>query len=603
MHAVAASMARGHGSPAEACAEAAARVDSGSGLAFALVYLLDEQARPVLAGAMGVGDDLGSDAATWPLDAAARAECAVAVPLANGGWPDGAREALVAAVREPGGERPLGYLVAGVDGDDDGRVFVELLAALIAVGIAGAREAEPPKHEFLAMLAHELRNPLAPIRSGLDMLAMDAAGDQRETVDLMTSQVQHLVRLVDDLLDLSRVMGGKVELRREPVELAAVVKRSAAVVQPLLDERGHELAISLPPEPVKLDADPVRLGQVVENLLGNAAKFTEPGGRIDLALQANDGETTLTVSDSGIGIEPELLPRVFDLFAQSTRSLDRSLGGLGVGLTLVRQVVEAHGGEVSACSDGPGRGSTFEVRLPWDPAPEDAGAREPEAADPPARRVLIVDDNGSAVRMLAMLIERLGDHQVTTAEDGAEGLETILAEHPDVVLLDIGLPGLDGFQVARAVRQHPELDDVLLVAMTGYGREEDQQRSAQAGFDEHLVKPIAMEQVQAVLAHDKLAGRRPGSSDRAQAAPEPETPAPAAPETPAPETPAKPVDLRKMRHDLANSADVLQLFERLLEERQDDPEFLRTTAEGLRREVASLIETVEAVRALVRKEE
>ncbi len=458
--------------------------------------------------------------------------------------------------------------------------------------LARLRNEERRKDEFAAMLAHELRNPLAPIQSGLDILALEMDARHHDTLELMKGQVAHLVRLVDDLLDLSRLRGGNVALRPEPVELSALVRRSVAAVRPFIDSRRHELAVSLPAQPVWFEGDAVRLAQVLENLLNNAAKYTEPGGRIELSARADERNITITVTDSGIGIEPELLPRVFDVFAQSTRSLDRALGGLGVGLALVRQVVEGHAGEVTAASDGHGRGSRFVVRLPrtaaTPPQADDSPEEDPASQPAPGRHVLIVDDNGAAVEMLAMLLRKLGDHRVETAADGHAGLARIRADHPDLVLLDIGLPGMDGYQVARAVREHRELDDVLLVAMTGYDRPEDRRRSREAGFDEHLVKPVSLDQVRAILTHPKLTG-------------EPGEPAATADTVPAPPQEAGPAaagSLRKIRHDLANSADVLQLFARLLAESRDDAEFVRRAAEGLQREVMAILDKLEAVRRL-----
>ncbi len=460
--------------------------------------------------------------------------------------------------------------------------------------LARLRYEERRKDEFAAMLAHELRNPLAPIQSGLDILALEVDARHHDTLELMKDQVAHLVRLVDDLLDLSRLRGGNVALRLEPVELSALVQRSVAAVRPFIDSRHHELAVALPAEPVWFQGDAVRLAQVLENLLNNAAKYTEPGGRIELSAEASECDILITVADSGIGIEPELLPRVFDMFAQSTRSLDRALGGLGVGLTLVRQVVEGHAGQVSAASDGRGRGSRFVVRLPRKaaappaadrPLEEDAASR---ARPAPRRHVLIVDDNSAAAEMLAMLLQKLGDHRVDTAADGHSGLARIRADHPDLVLLDIGLPGMDGYQVARAVREHPELDDVLLVAMTGYDRPEDRRRSKEAGFDEHLVKPVSLEQVLGALAHPKL------TEERREPAATTDVAAPLSQDAGAPAAGS----LRKIRHDLANSADVLQLFARLLGESKDDAEFVRRTAEGLQREVLAILEKLEAIRRL-----
>jgi PAS domain S-box-containing protein len=356
-----------------------------------------------------------------------------------------------------------------------------------------ARESEKLKDEFLAMLAHELRNPLAPIRSGLELLGMEGGADP-EVVGLIQEQVQHVVRLVDDLLDVSRIVRGKIELRKEPVEISMIVDRSLEVIEAQIDSQQHEIRVSMPDEPVWLNADPVRLAQVIENLLGNAVKYTLQG-RIDLEIVREGDELVITVRDSGMGIEPEFVGRVFDLFAQSTRSLDRAQGGLGIGLTLVRRLVEMHDGTVSAHSQGLGHGSTFTVRLPITEPRKLPGVAESTLPDTGSRRVLVVDDNIGAAKMLAALISRLGDHKVETAHDGPTALEKIDGLKPDIVLLDIGLPGMDGYRVARAIRERAECRRTLLVALTGYGQEEDRRKSRDAGFDVHLVKPAPFDQI------------------------------------------------------------------------------------------------------------
>jgi CheY-like chemotaxis protein len=365
------------------------------------------------------------------------------------------------------------------------------------------RAADRRKDEFLAMLAHELRNPLAPIKSGLDLLRM--SGSDPEVVGLMGGQVEHLVRLVDDLLDVSRILRGRVELRRRTVELKAVVERAVETVRPMLRAEGQELSVSLPDDPVRLDADPVRLTQVVSNLLNNASKYTEPGGRIALSAERAGGEAVVRVTDTGIGIDPDLLPHVFGLFTQSKRTIDRSQGGLGIGLTVVKSLVEMHGGSVSVRSDGPGKGSEFTVRLPAIDTPAESG--EDGVRDCPAvdgRRILVVDDNVPGARLLGRLLEKLGRHEIRTVHDGEAALEAAEAFRPDLILLDIGLPKLDGYEVARRLRQRPRFDGTLLVALTGYGTEEDRRKSIEAGFDEHVTKPPGVDLLRKVLAHPKL---------------------------------------------------------------------------------------------------
>ncbi|HEX6986164.1 MAG TPA: PAS domain S-box protein, partial [Planctomycetaceae bacterium] len=313
------------------------------------------------------------------------------------------------------------------------------------------RDADRRKDEFLAMLAHELRNPLAPIRSGLDLLRME--GVDSETVEIMSEQVGHVVRLVDDLLDVSRILRNKVDLKRTPVELAEVVRRAAETVRPMTEAEGQAFSVSLPDEPVWLDADPVRLAQVLSNLLTNASKYTEPGGRITLTAERRGGEAVIRVADTGIGIDPDLLPHIFELFTQSERSIDRSQGGLGIGLTVVKSLVEMHGGTVTARSDGPGRGSEFAVRLPTIESPTPAaagGAPHDPASD--ALRILVVDDNVPAATLLSRILSKLGGYDVRSAYDGAAALEAAERLRPDLIFLDIGLPKLDGYEVARRLR-------------------------------------------------------------------------------------------------------------------------------------------------------
>jgi signal transduction histidine kinase/ActR/RegA family two-component response regulator len=386
-------------------------------------------------------------------------------------------------------------MFAGIVRDISQRKRIEVENARLYTEI---KEGERRKDEFLAMLAHELRNPLAPLRNGLDLLAMEGcdAATAAWVRGMMSQQVEHMVRLVDDLLDVSRIMRGKIQLRKERVQLADIVARGVETARPLIEQQKHQLTVSLPPQPVWLEADSVRLSQVVANLLNNAAKYSDKPGHITLSAVREGDEAVLRVLDDGIGMEAELLPRVFDLFTQADRSVARSQGGLGIGLTLARSLVERHGGSVQARSEGPGKGSELIVRLPAlreQPAVRggrqaDGLAGQPAAA--PQRRVLIVDDNADAARTFAE-IASLWKHDVRVAHDGAAALEMANAYHPDVVLLDIGLPGMSGYQVARQLRLQPEFAHTLLVAVTGYGQEEDRRRSREAGFNHHLVKPVA----------------------------------------------------------------------------------------------------------------
>ncbi len=393
--------------------------------------------------------------------------------------------------------------------------FAAELARRAATAIENAqlykevREADRRKEEFLAILAHELRNPLAPIRNALEIMRLPGT-DAPTTAwarDMMERQVHHLVRLVDDLLDLSRVLRGKIELRKEWVTLATVVARAVETSQPVIDARGHELTVSVEAEPVLLEADPVRLAQVVSNLLTNAAKYTERGGKIWLTARREGDEVVIRVRDTGIGIAPDMLPQVFGMFVQAKSASSLAQGGLGIGLTLVKTLAEMHGGRVEAHSGGPGRGSEFVVRLrPARPVTE--GGEKAEAgkvAAPVRRRVLVVDDHADAANTLAALL-RLGGHEVRVVHDGPAALAAAAGERPDVIFLDIGMPGMDGYEVCRQLRRTPGLEDVLVVALTGWGQEEDRRRTREAGFDLHLVKPPEPDTIYEVLRHPRLSG-------------------------------------------------------------------------------------------------
>lgn len=358
------------------------------------------------------------------------------------------------------------------------------------------RDANRRKDEFLATLAHELRNPLAPIRNVLQVLKLPQldATIAQESRDVMERQVEHMVRLVDDLLDASRVMRGKIELRREPVELATIVARAVETAKSLIEAQGHRLDIALPADSLRLDADQVRLAQVLGNLLTNSAKYTQPNGQIKLSAQRDGKQAVVRIRDNGIGIAPDMLPHIFELFVQADHSSSRAQGGLGIGLTIVKNLVELHGGSVSAQSEGLGKGSEFEIRLPLAPAirheaPGFQAPPRPETASATGHRLLVVDDNKDAALSLAMLL-RLGGHEVQIAHDGISALELARSYGPQLVFLDIGMPGMDGYEVARRMRQQPGLENVVLAALTGWGQEQDRRRTAEAGFDHHLVKPI-----------------------------------------------------------------------------------------------------------------
>jgi PAS domain S-box-containing protein len=365
------------------------------------------------------------------------------------------------------------------------------------------KEADRRKDEFLAMLAHELRNPLAPIRNAAQVLKLIGPADpsQQRAREIIERQTQHLTRLVDDLLDVSRITRGKITLTHEPLDLAAVIYSAVETNRPLIGERRHQLTVVVPPQPLRVEGDQTRLVQVVGNLLHNATKYTDEGGSIWLEAAREGGAAVVRVRDNGMGMSADLLPHVFDLFTQADRSLDRSQGGLGIGLTLVRQLVELHGGRVEARSDGPGRGSEFVVRLPLSaagvaPAEESAAGRVATSAR--ALKVLIVEDNLDSAEMLAFVLE-LGGHDVRAAHNGAEALEAARAFAPQVVLCDIGLPGMNGYEVAARLRQRAESQRTVLIALTGYGQEEDRRRAKAAGFDYHLTKPVEPEALTALL--------------------------------------------------------------------------------------------------------
>ena len=367
------------------------------------------------------------------------------------------------------------------------------------------RDADRRKDEFLATLAHELRNPLAPIRNSLQILKMprvDAATAQ-QVKEMMERQVHVLVRLVDDLLDVARVMRGKIELRKEPVDLATVVARAVESVHPLIELQGHRLNVSVSRESLLVNADPVRLAQVVSNLLTNSAKYTEANGNIWISAGREGSEAVLRVRDDGIGIAPDLLPHVFELFMQADHSSTRAQGGLGIGLTLAKNLTQMHDGTMEARSGGLGKGSEFAVRLPLvaQQGAEALGKVDDEPThEPPSsgHRLLVVDDNKDAAVSLATLL-RLQGHEVRIAHDGPTAVALASSFLPNMVFLDLGMPDMDGYEVARLMRQQPGLETVVLTALTGWAQDEDRRRTAAAGFDHHLVKPPEPKTLDSVL--------------------------------------------------------------------------------------------------------
>jgi PAS domain S-box-containing protein len=386
------------------------------------------------------------------------------------------------------------YRVVGIIDD-----FTDRKLAEEALKVADRR-----KDEFLATLAHELRNPLAPIQNGLQIMRL--AGDDHIAVEqaraMMERQMQHFVRLVNDLLDLSRINTGKMELHRKRIELADVVQSALETSDPLIKELDHELIVTVPDGPLYVDADKTRLVQVLCNLLTNAAKFSERGGRIWLTAEQQGSEAVVSVRDTGVGIPPQMLPKVFEVFTQVDRSLEKSHGGLGIGLSIVRRLVEMHGGIVEAKSEGPGTGSEFIIRLPVVLSlvqGEEHDGDKPKPARPAAeRRILVVDDNEDSARSLAMLLELMGN-EVRIAHDGLEALAAAAAYRPDLMLLDLGMPRLNGYDACRRIREQPWGKGMLIAALTGWGQEEDRRRSQEAGFDHHLIKPVDQHALEKLL--------------------------------------------------------------------------------------------------------
>jgi CheY-like chemotaxis protein len=370
---------------------------------------------------------------------------------------------------------------------------------------AALKESDRQKDAFLAMLAHELRNPLAPVLNATQVLRLRATDDpllnqQRDVID---RQVGQMKRLLDDLLDAARISRGTIQVKAIPLDLRTALETAVEATRPLMTAKRHNLRVTLPDEPLVLDGDPTRLTQVFSNLLNNAAKYTDPGGTVTLIAAREASEAVVRVRDTGVGMTPELLGRAFDLFAQADQSPDRIQGGLGIGLTLVRRLVALHNGSVSAASAGPGKGSEFTVRLPLQPAgtPAPGPGPVPAAAGKKSgrRRVLVVDDNTDSAESLAVVLG-MWDHEVRTAPDGPTALQVARAFRPDVAILDIGLPRMNGYQVARELRKLPGLGRVTLIALTGYGQEDDRKQALEAGFARHLMKPVDPDEIRTVLA-------------------------------------------------------------------------------------------------------
>ena len=374
---------------------------------------------------------------------------------------------------------------------------------------AALETADRQKNEFLAMLAHELRNPLAPISSGLHLLKLGDVDPQtmQQTTEMMERQVAHLVRLVDDLLDVSRVITGKLSFKRQAIDLSAAVDRAVEETRSTIDAHGHELMLSVPARPIIVDADAHRLAQVITNLLENAAKYTDKPSQIWLSVERRQDEAVIRVRDPGIGIAEDVLPHIFSLFVQADNSLARTRGGLGIGLNVVKRIVDLHSGHVDVQSAGLGHGSEFTVRLPVSKSgvavPEPKPARRGELPKTPSRRILVVDDNVDAALTVSTLLKAWG-HQVHTIYSGAAALDAVRNFQPEVILLDIGLPGMSGYEVAQSLRAEPWAEGIIIAALTGYGQESDRQRSWDSGFDYHLTKPPDPDVLQSLLASPRL---------------------------------------------------------------------------------------------------
>jgi CheY-like chemotaxis protein len=384
-----------------------------------------------------------------------------------------------------------------------------------------AEESSRRKDEFIAMLSHELRNPLAPIRAGIEVIRRMRSADSTvaQAVDVMDRQVVHLVRLVEELLEVSRISQGRITLKKEPVELSKVIAHGVETARPLIASRNQALDVVVPSAPVWVSGDSMRLSQVVANLLNNASKYTQERGRIEIAASADAGEAVIVVRDNGTGIEPQLLPHLFELFVQGERSLDRSQGGLGIGLSLVRHLVELHQGRVEAQSAGAGKGATFRVSLPCiNAVPGIPASEAPEPARRGARvcRVMVVDDNIDAAESVAMYL-RLEGHEVKVVADAHHAISSATVFAPQVAVLDIGLPELDGYYLARRLRQQAG-GELTLIALTGYGQKEDRERALEAGFDHFFVKPTDPREIQAAISRGPSGGERrtrQGSENRA----------------------------------------------------------------------------------------
>jgi signal transduction histidine kinase/ActR/RegA family two-component response regulator len=403
----------------------------------------------------------------------------------------------ITAIRQ--GERLLGFAKVIHD------LKEEQAHAELRLRAKALLEADRMKDEFLAMLAHELRNPLAPILNAMQVLRDDHSPDPvvQQAKGIVERQARQMSRLIDDLLDVSRITSGKIELRKELVEVGVIIERAIETTRPIIESRRHTISSATNAESLWVKADPARLEQCLANLLTNAAKYTDPGGRIWITAKREGPHAMIRVRDTGVGISPGLLPRVFDLFVQADRSLDRSQGGLGIGLTMVKRIAALHGGTATARSDGPGKGSIFTVRLPVVECEDPVASKQSIVANGArtgSLRVLVIEDNVDSATSLKMLLGRIYDHDVMTAHGGTEGIELAEQFLPDLILLDIGLPGMDGFEVASHLRKLPSMQKAIIVALSGYSKEQVALKHAGvAHFDHHLLKPVDPDQLERLL--------------------------------------------------------------------------------------------------------
>ena len=501
---------------------------------FALLYLVNETGRASLAGSAGAVPDAvetafrrGARTAPWPLEPVPPGESLRHVSPLPPAFADAAPDADGAAVlplRFHSAGISEAYLVVGLAKrrpfDDDYRSFLISAAGLVSAGLAAAalqdlrpaRDDGEPRDEFLAMLAHELRNPLAPIRSASELLAYVDHNPMSlpHARAIIERQLGQLVRLVDDLLDVSRISRGTLELKRAPLDLRTAIASAVESVRPLVDSARHKLHVQVPRNPIPLVGDHARLAQAVGNVLTNAVQYTNPAGHIDVTVDVIGDEAIIRIVDDGIGIDANLLPRVFDMFTQGEQRAGEPRRGLGIGLAVARRLIEMHGGEITVESGGRNRGSEFAIRLPLARAPAKTALADEHGTEPRRRRILIADDNADAAEAMAEILGVIG-HEVRTARDGLEAIEIAERFRPDLILLDIGMPRIDGNEACRRIRRRAWARDVPIYAVTGWGQPSDRRKTREAGFNAHLVKPVSIDALNELIARDAPSGTEPAS--------------------------------------------------------------------------------------------